>query len=241
MDANSLHIYEEIGLLALRDRKGTFATERVEFLVAGAVLAELLLERVIAVGDGDGDGDGGAERRVSVSVGAEEAAEAGPEDPILALGFAEIAGAAAGHSLKEWVERLAWIEDLRSRVAVRLRERGILRMDEKSVLLIFSRKVYPEVDHAAEQGVLDRVRAAVFAEDPEAPVDARTAVLITLARAGGLLTGPFGREAVEAAEARIASITAGLRVGRATRDAIAAHESAVAAALMISGMPLSGW
>lgn len=44
-----LYLYEEIMLLALRDQKGTLLTSNAEYAVAGAVLAELLLDRRIAV------------------------------------------------------------------------------------------------------------------------------------------------------------------------------------------------
>ena len=40
-----LFLYEEIMLLALRDEEGTIANGYCEFMVAGAILAELLLDR----------------------------------------------------------------------------------------------------------------------------------------------------------------------------------------------------
>ncbi len=46
-----LYLYEEIMLLALRDEKGTIATGFPEQIVAGAVLAELLLDGRISVDD----------------------------------------------------------------------------------------------------------------------------------------------------------------------------------------------
>ena len=45
----SLFLYEEIMLLALRNESGTIAANYTEYVVAGAVLAELLLDRRIAV------------------------------------------------------------------------------------------------------------------------------------------------------------------------------------------------
>jgi Golgi phosphoprotein 3 len=49
--ANSkpLHLYEEIMLLALRDEQGTIATGFAEQAVAGAILAELLLDGRVSV------------------------------------------------------------------------------------------------------------------------------------------------------------------------------------------------
>ena len=45
-----LFLYEEIMLLALDNEKGTVATSYLEYAVAGAVLAELLLDSRITVG-----------------------------------------------------------------------------------------------------------------------------------------------------------------------------------------------
>ena len=46
-----LFLYEEVMLLALRDEQGTIARGFVEQSVAGAILAELLLEGRISIGD----------------------------------------------------------------------------------------------------------------------------------------------------------------------------------------------
>ena len=50
-DPTALYLYEEIMLLALRNKEGTVATGFSEYAVAGAVLAELLLDRRISVED----------------------------------------------------------------------------------------------------------------------------------------------------------------------------------------------
>ncbi len=49
--SETLFLYEEIMLLALRDEEGTIATGYSEYVVAGAMLAELLLDRHISVED----------------------------------------------------------------------------------------------------------------------------------------------------------------------------------------------
>ena len=48
---NQLYLYEEILLLALRDEQGTIATGFTEQVVAGAILAELLLDGRISIED----------------------------------------------------------------------------------------------------------------------------------------------------------------------------------------------
>lgn len=66
-------------------------------------------------------------------------------------------------------------------------------------------------------------------------------VFVFAAEARDLLEEPLGRDELREAEGRIATIVSGQRVGRVTRDAIAAHESAVAAALMVADIPPYGW
>jgi hypothetical protein len=46
-----LFLYEQIMLLALHNEKGTVATGFLEYAVAGAVLAELLLDRRVSIDD----------------------------------------------------------------------------------------------------------------------------------------------------------------------------------------------
>ena len=45
----SLHLYEEVMLLALRDEEGTIATGYAEHVLAGAILADLLLDSRISI------------------------------------------------------------------------------------------------------------------------------------------------------------------------------------------------
>ena len=213
-----LHLYEEIGLLALRDKKGTFATERVEYLVSGAVLAELLLDSFIAVGESK-------KQLVEIQQVAPQ------DDPVIEECLAEIQTSSRERPLKDWVDRLSKIKQLRHKVATQLCRREILRADEQTVLLIFAKKVYPEVNPEPEKHILKRLRSAIFSNDSD--VNARTAVLITLANAGGLLDEPFGRREIRNAKGRIKNIANGELVGQATRDVIAACDAAVMVSVII--------
>src|SRR5689334_12855085 len=102
-----LFLYEEIMLLALRDREGTIATQYLNQVIAGAVLAELLLEGRVAVS---------ADRKQMLDV-----ANATPlGDPIVDESLNVIRAAARRSSLKTWVDRISELKHLSQNVARQL-------------------------------------------------------------------------------------------------------------------------
>jgi len=212
-----LFLYEEIMLLALRDQKGTLATNYSEIAVAGAVLAELLLDRRIAV-------DGTSKALVDVR----DPAPTG--DPIIDECLGKMTASGKRASLQSWLSRLAGIKKLRHKVALQLCNRGVLRADEDTVLFIFTRKVYPEINPVPEKKIIERVRTAIFTDTDQ--VDPRTVALISLASGTDLLGGMFGRKVVRTRKKRIEKIVNGEMTGKATREVIAACESAVMVATM---------
>lgn len=215
---NSLHLYEEILLLALRDEQGTVATSYAEYALAGAIMAELLLERRVAVDD--------SRKRYLQLV---DTAATG--DPILDRGLERIAAGKRRASLQTWITRIAGLKNLRHDAARTLCRRGILRADEDKVLLLFTRKIYPEIDPAPEKALVDRLRAAVLSEDES--IDPRTIVLISLAESAGLLKDAIGRQVVKERKKRIRRIAKGDVAGVATKEVIAAVQAAVMVAVIL--------
>jgi hypothetical protein len=207
-----LFLYEEIVLLALRNEQGTPTTSYVEYVVAGAVLAELLLARRVAVEDN---------RKQLVDV--RDTRPIG--DPIIDECFEIIKAAGRRASLQKWVSRLARIKKLGHKVARQLCNRKILHADEKKVLFIFTRKIFPEINPAPEKKILERLRMAIFTETDR--LDPHTVVLISLANAAGLLGASFGRKEVRNRRKRIEQIVKGELTGKATKELIAAIEAAV--------------
>lgn len=214
---NPLHLYEEIMLLSLRDEKGTVEIACSELAIAGAVLAELLMEGLISVED---------TRKRLVDV--RDIRPAG--DPIVDECLDRMASGKRRASLQTWVSRLAGIKDLRHKAAGRLCERGILSAEKDKVLLVFTRRIYPELDPGPEREIVERVRRALFTDDPQ--VDPRTVVLISLAHRVGLLAGPFGRKEIRVREKRIEQLINGELTGQATKEVIAAAQVAVMVASM---------
>jgi len=213
-----LYLYEEVLLLALRNEKGTIASGFAEYAVAGAVLAELLLEGRIAVED--------AKKQLVTLRNLQPI-----DDPIVDECMRRMAAGRKRASLKTWLGRLAGIKDLRHKVARRLCDRGILRADEDKVLLLFTRRVYPEINPAPEREIVERVRAAVFTDEPR--LEPRTVVLISLAHGADLLGENFGRRTVRSRKKRIEQIVNGELTGKATKEVIAACQAAVTVAVMV--------
>lgn len=216
-----LFLYEEIMLLALRDEEGTTSTGYAEYVIAGAILAELLLERRISLGD---------TRKQLVAV--QNGKSTG--DPILDECLERIAAAKRRGSLQTWVSRLAGTKGLRHKVARRLCDRGILRADEDKVLFIFKRRIYPEINPLPEKKIIDRLRTAIFTNRDQ--LDPRTVVLISLASGGDLLNQTFGRKEVRARKQRLEHIVNGELTGKATKEVIAACQTAVMVAAIMPAM-----
>ena len=216
-----LFLYEEIMLLALRDEEGTIATGYPEYVVAGAILAELLLDRRISIDD---------TRKQLVDV--QNRKPTG--DPILDECLGRLAAGKRRGSLQTWVSRLAGTKDLRHKVARRLCDRGILRADKDKVLFVFKRRIYPEMDPSPEKKVVDQLRTAIFTDRGQ--LDPRTVVLISLANGGDLLNQTFGRKEVKARTKRIEHIVNGELTGKATKEVIAACQTAVMVAAIMPAM-----
>lgn len=94
-------------------------------------------------------------------------------------------------------------------------------------MVLFSRTVYPELDPVPERRVIERIREAVLGDGP---VDGRTAALVSLAHAAGLLRPVFDRKTLRAKKARLAHLAEGDVAAEAAREAIQAVQAAVLAA-----------
>jgi len=223
---DSLHLHEEIMLLALRDKEGTvFSGTMYNFAIGGAVLAELLMEKRIDV------------EEVKKKTFARVLSSAPVGDPLMDECLSRIAGAKKRAQLRDWVSKFAQTKNLKHRVAEQLARRRILRVDEDKVLWIFTRKIYPEVDPNPEWEVIERLREAVFGESEE--IDPRTVVLLSLAAGADLLRLVFDKKALKSRKARIRQVVNGELTGKATKEAIEAMQAAVMVACIIPAIMVS--
>jgi Golgi phosphoprotein 3 len=218
--AVQLFLHEEIMLMALRDREGTVASgTNYSYAIGGAVLAELLLRGRIAV-------DNEKKKKFlrlldSTPVG----------DPVVDECIQKISKAKKRAQLQTWVGRFAAVKNLKHKVAEQLCRRGILKADEDKVMMIFTRKIYPEVDPEPERDINDRLREAIFTDTDR--VDPRTVVLISLARSTGVLNVNFDKKELKTRKKRIEQVVNGEMTGKATKDAIDAMHAAVMVAVMV--------
>ena len=210
-----LLLHEEVVLLALRDAEGTVAAGSMyEYAIGGAILAELLLGGCIVVEEHR------RKRKLVNVVGSQSFGELLVDECL-----ERIRGAKRRADVSTWVQRFAGMRNLKGRVAGGLCRRGILRADEDKVLLIFSRKIYPEVDPGPERRLIERLREAIFSDREN--IDARTVVLVSLAHHAGLLKVVFDKKSLRKRKKRIESIAAGDVAGEAAKEAIEAMMAAV--------------
>ena len=215
-----LHLHEEVLLLALRNDKGTVAgSVMYQQAVGGALLAELIFEGRLRTS---------TEGR---STYAEVASSTPLGDPILDECLNRIATAKRRAKLPTWVQRFSGLSKLKHRVAAELVRKGVLREDEGRVLLLFTRRIYPELDPTHERGIVQRLERAIFSDT--APVDPRTTVLVALAHHTGLLKLNLDRARLKTRKDRIQAVVAGDAIGQATKQAIEAVQAALVVAAVM--------
>jgi hypothetical protein len=218
---DTLFLHEEILLLALKDKEGTIASGTMyQYAIGGAILSELLLHQRIKV-------DGSKRKNLVDLVSAAPVGE-----PLIDECLGRIAKAKRRAALKTWGARFATVKKLKHRLAEQLCKRRILKADEGKVLLIFTRKIYPEVNPVTEKRIVERLRKAIFTETRD--VDPHTAVLVSLANSADLLKVIFDKKKVKSRKKRIEKIVNGEITGKATKEAIKAMQAAVMVAVFIA-------
>jgi ribosome-interacting GTPase 1 len=199
-------------LLALRDREGTIPLGSMyAYAVAGALLAELIVRRRLEL-------VGSAKKRTVQLVDPQPIGEA-----LLDESLQRIGGTKRTAALSTWVARLAETKQLRHRVAERLCHRGILRREEREVLLLFRRRVYPAVNPEPEREIVARLRRAIFTQVRD--TEARTIVLLSVARSASLLAMVFDKTELKQQRRRVEELVADEPIGYAVKKAIEAAQS----------------
>jgi len=217
-----LWLHEEVMLLCLRDTEGTIEFGAWWQQAAGAaILAELLLAGSVEITD---------DKKHLVDLVDDQPIG----EPVIDECLQKVSGAGRRASARTWVSRFANLKNLRDRVAVGLCQRGILSADEKSVMLIFSRKIYPELNPIPEQDLVERLRKAIFTD--REPVDARTAVMVSLADACGILRFAFDKKQLKGRAPRIEQLSNGDMIGPAAKEAVQAVQMAIMVAVMVPVM-----
>jgi len=208
-----LSLPEEIMLLALHDEEGTIEMGSMyQYAVGGAVLAELLMRNRILLDS--------SKKKLVRLVLAKPLGE-----PLLDDCLNQIQDSKKQRPAQTWVTNFANTKDLKHKLAMQLCDRGILRADEDKVLLLFTRKIYPEIDPQPEGEVVERLRQAVLTETEH--LEPRTVVLVSLADSSGLLKTVFDKRVLKDRAERIKRIANGDAMGKATKEAIEAVQAAL--------------
>jgi len=217
---NTLFLYEEILLLALQDEEGTIASGTMyQYAIGAALLAELLLSKRIEV-------EQQSKRKLVNLIDPTPLGE-----PLIDECLNKISSAKRRAVLQTWVSRFASIKNLKHRVAGQLCKQGILKADEDKVLLLFTRKIYPEINPVPERELIRRLEYAIFTEARD--IDPRTIVLLSLADSTGLLKIVFDKKKLKGRKARIKQIVNGEITGKAATEAIQAMQAAVMVACIM--------
>ncbi len=219
---NPLFLHEEILLLALKEEEGTFVSGPMyTYAIAGAITSELLLTQRIALDENSKSKD------VVVVLSTEPTGE-----DVLDHCLRKIDQSKRPKKLQSWISIIGNYPELKHDIANRMDELGVLKATTDKVLLIFTRRIYPEVDPIPEQQLRKRISRAIFEHD-ESVLDAHTSILIALLNQSGLLRSLFDRKMLKAEKAWIDQICSGDLIGDATKDAIQAAQAAMMAAVMV--------
>ncbi|MFD6444034.1 GPP34 family phosphoprotein [Promicromonospora sp. NPDC060204] len=171
---------EEYLLLALDDTSGRplIGAPQLQFALAGAAVAELMLRGALDVSDGV---DGGQKGRFRVT------GRATPSDPLQR----EILVLLDGRKPKDAIRKIgqgSFARTLRETLQQGLAARGVLREEQVKVLGLFPSTTWKSHDPAPEAAVRERVLAALTGS---ADLDEATAALVSLLRATDLIRRLF--------------------------------------------------
>jgi Golgi phosphoprotein 3 len=199
-----LTLADEIVVLMLRDDTGEIKPTRIDsanIAIAGGILMELaLLERI--------DTD-----LTSLFI-------LGPEpigDELLDQAMGEIAAEPVKRSSLWWIERFGLHKGDLSRVILeRLVEAGILRVEDRQFLWMFSRRAYPQNSGREEREAKARLMSVIF---EDVVPTARDTLLLSLADSAGVLADMLSSEEMRKASKRIAEVIALEEIGRSVRAA----------------------
>jgi Golgi phosphoprotein 3 len=217
---STLFLHEEVMLLALRDEEGTIASGTMyQYAIGAAILSELLLNQRIALDE--------SKKKKLVNL----ISSTPLGNPLIDQCLEKIGNAKRRASLQTWVSRFAGVKNLKHRVAQQLCDRGILRASEDKILLLFTRKIYPEINPEPERRLIERLRQAIFTDSRD--IDPRTVVLVSLADSTGLLKEAFDKKKLKSRKARIKEISNGEITGKAAKEAIEAIQAAVMVACIM--------
>jgi golgi phosphoprotein 3 len=218
-----LTLADEIVVLMLRDDTGAIKPTRADsanVAIAGGIFMELAL-----LGRIDTD---------LTSLFIVDSEPIG--DALLDHAMREIAAEPAKRSSGWWIERFGLHKgDLTRDILGRLVEAGILRVEDRQFLWMFSRRAYPQNSGREEREAKARLMSVIFDDVVPTP---RDTLLLSLADSAGVLAEMLSSEEMRRASKRISEVIALEEIGRSVRMVELKRRNAVAApADWYVGMP----
>ena len=132
---------------------------------------------------------------------------------------------------QHWVSKIpSGVKDLRKRILDQLIDKRILKEEERRILWLFPANRYPTKDARPERELRERIRNAVLKKKEP---DSRTAIIIILMKACGLIPEVFDKHERKEAKKRIQEITEANPVGKGIEESVAAIQAAVCAAVLM--------
>jgi Golgi phosphoprotein 3 len=210
----NLNIPEKLFVVSIDDQKGTITPTVRDVLrlgLGGAILAELSLAGRILVQDG----------RVTM-------VDPVPiEESLLDECLAMIASDKKVRKISRWIEIFAGNKIVK-KVAGRLAERNVIRIEKKHYFWIIPYEIYPQVDASAKYWVKQQLRGLVLAGEKAEVADI---ILLNLLKACDLLKLVFTRDERKYANKQIRTLVEGEIIGEAVANLLAEIETATMVAV----------
>jgi golgi phosphoprotein 3 len=207
---------EEYFLICIDDAKGKIIAavdDGLQIGLAGALLADLALHGKICL----------AETRLSV-IDPSPTGEA-----LLDEALARLAAEKKQRKASDWVQRLADKKPSK-RVAQRLVEKNILRIEKKRYMWVIPFEVFPQVDASAKYWVKQHLRSAVLAGGETTP---GIIAFLSLLKACRLLDLVFTRDELKAATRKVDELVKTEPFGAAVAKTIEEIEAAIAVTIVV--------
>lgn len=190
----------------------------VEYATAGAIAAELLMLGRIKTDEDN-------KNKVAVLD------DSPTGDELLDEALTMIAEAKRPRKLKDWVQKLGGIKNLKHKVAQALADDDIVAHEKEKVLWLFERQVYPEVNPKPEQELRQSMRDAVLSDSED--IEPKIAIAVALANSAKLLPQVFSKQELKDRKQRIKQLENGELVSKAAKEAVQAIEAAVMVAVIM--------
>ncbi|HEY7301943.1 MAG TPA: GPP34 family phosphoprotein [Xanthobacteraceae bacterium] len=209
-----LTLADEILVLMLRDDTGELKTECAK--LAPVAIAGGLLMELSVVG------------RIDTDLKSLFVVDSKPTgDDLLDYAIEEIAGEAKRRPSAWWIERLAGPgPDLLNKVLQRLVRAGVLLMDNRRYLWVFSRRAYPQNSGREEREAKSRLLSVINGDELPEP---RDTLLLGLAQASGVLHTMLSPDEMRRSANRIAEVVALEEIGRSVGTVASDLRSSLAA------------